>query len=75
MFDGNALKRLREDKGMSPSDLAGHVGISRQMVHLYESGASEPRYGVAMDLARALGVEVKEFDHDAEPATPEATRG
>ena len=39
---GNRLKQLREKKGLKQEVLAKKLGITQQMVSLYEKNISEP---------------------------------
>ena len=44
MFE-QRLYRLRKERGISQEELADIVGVSRQAVQKWESGASQPQYG------------------------------
>jgi transcriptional regulator with XRE-family HTH domain len=52
---GERIKRLRERKGWSLSDLAIESGISRSFVHQIEKGTSAPTQDKIAKLATALG--------------------
>ena len=56
-----ALKRVREDKAMSQSQLARLSGVSRAMVNHLESGKRNPSVIVAHALATALGVNLADM--------------
>ena len=51
----NNLRALRERAGISASDLAARVSVSRQSIHAMEAGSYVPNTGIALALARALG--------------------
>jgi transcriptional regulator with XRE-family HTH domain len=55
---GMKLKKAREAKGLSQSDLAKKAGVSRAYVFRLEAGGSDPTVGVLQRLAKALGVPV-----------------
>lgn len=54
----NRIKQLREEKGISQSDVANAVGITRQAVSLYEQGKREPKLEIWQKLAEFFGVTV-----------------
>lgn len=53
---GENIKKLREQHGMSQSELAAKIGKSRTAVWQYERGETIPRMGVIEDMARLFGV-------------------
>ena len=71
---GANIRRLRSQRGLSPSELARRAGISRQSLLAIEQG-HVPRADTAVKLALALGATVEElFAHGegtwAGPPTP-----
>lgn len=60
---GPRLKGLREDKGLTPTALASHAGVTPGYIHQLERGARGDRLAapVALRIARALGVTVEEL--------------
>lgn len=52
------VRRLREDLGLSQTELASRAGVSRQLVGAVEAGRHLPRVDAALALASVLGVEV-----------------
>lgn len=69
---GERLKQLREKAGLTQYALAKASGVTAQAIANIERG-SEPTWPTVIKLARALGVNVSEFDQgDEEPpaATP-----
>lgn len=66
------LYQLRKEKGLSQENLAGVLGITRQAVQKWESGASRPDMENLVALARYFGVTLDWLITGAEPAQPEA---
>ncbi|EFB62562.1 helix-turn-helix transcriptional regulator [Lactobacillus gasseri] len=54
----NRIKQLREEKGVSQSDVANAVGITRQAVSLYEQGKRAPKLEIWQKLADLFEVSV-----------------
>ncbi len=50
------LKAAREAAGLSRQQLALAVGLTRQVIHLYETGQREPTWSVVQRLADTLHV-------------------
>jgi transcriptional regulator with XRE-family HTH domain len=55
------LRALREARGMSQGELGKHLNTSRQAIHAYESGISQPTLALAIRLADALDVSLDEL--------------
>lgn len=58
---GERVHRLRRVKGLTRSELAERLGVSRQRVGNWERGLNTPTLGVLPALARELGVTVDEL--------------
>ncbi len=58
---GQRVYRLRRAKGLTRSELAGRLGVSRQRVGNWERGLNTPALGILPGLARELGVTVDEL--------------
>ncbi len=56
-FDPEALRRLREARGLSHDSLGAMVRVARPNLIGYEKGRERPGIEVLGDLARALGVD------------------
>lgn len=56
------LKRLREEKGLTPEQLARSVGISPHYLGMIESGEREPDAAIRRSLAWHLGIAGWEAD-------------
>ncbi|MFI2810133.1 helix-turn-helix transcriptional regulator [Microbulbifer sp. JSM ZJ756] len=62
---GQRLAELRRGKGMSQEDLAFLLDVSTETVSHIERGIHGPRFDLLEDIARTLGVHVRElFDFD-----------
>lgn len=55
----NQLASVRRNRGVSASDLACRVGVSRQTIYAIEAGAFVPNTEVTLRLARSLEVAVE----------------
>jgi transcriptional regulator with XRE-family HTH domain len=54
---GDAIRKARNSLLMTQHDLARHVGVSRQMVSRYESGADSPSIQHLAGIARVLEID------------------
>ena len=61
MIDATKIRQIRESKGMSTRALAAESGISTETVYAVEHGKRQPSMRTLGKIARALGVEVKDF--------------
>ena len=52
------ITRLREEAGLTQSDLARRCDVDRRLVHAWERGYSRPGLDTLVRLAEALGVSV-----------------
>jgi transcriptional regulator with XRE-family HTH domain len=53
---GTALRELREQRGVSRSELASALGVPERRIQALEAGRVEPDYLLLVRLAKALGV-------------------
>lgn len=68
-MNGQTLKQLRIDKGLTQDELGDLAGISRQAVLGIENGiVKNPKYETVKALANALGVDTSVFDADVQSA-------
>lgn len=58
---GENLKRLRKERKWTQTDLAEKLGISREAVSMYESGARKPSFENFIALAEIMGVTLDEL--------------
>jgi transcriptional regulator with XRE-family HTH domain len=61
MIDATKIRQIREARGMSTRQLAAEAGISTETVYSVEHGKRQPSMRTLGKIARALGVEVKDF--------------
>ena len=57
----NRVAQFRLQRGMTSSQLAVAVGVSRQSLHAIETGEQIPKVYLAISIANVLGVEVGEL--------------
>ena len=50
------LRQVRLSRGLSQQVLASRLGLSKQAVSNYESGANTPTFNILLQLSRELGV-------------------
>ncbi len=53
---GNKIKQLRIDRGLSQTDLAKRVNITKSMISSYENSMRLPSYDVLLKIARCFHV-------------------
>lgn len=58
---GQNIRKLREARGMSQTDLAKVIGKTRSAVSQYENDANVPRMGVIEDIANYFHVSKSEI--------------
>lgn len=58
---GEAIKAHRTEKQMTQEFVAESLGVSRQAVSKWESGASDPSTSNLLALARLLGISAEEL--------------
>jgi transcriptional regulator with XRE-family HTH domain len=63
---GEAVRRLREERGSSSADLASALGVHETRVQELEAGVRDPDYQLLLALARTLGVRPAELIGRAE---------
>ncbi len=67
-FDGEKLRRLREQANLSQNELAYKAGVrsGSSLVCRWENGTAAPNTANAIALARALGVKLEALYREAE---------
>ncbi len=55
------LKKLREEKGLSQTQLANLVGLKQTTISQYEKGSRTPDLTRAKKISDALGITLDEF--------------
>ena len=61
----HAIKRLREDRGLTQRALAESLGVTDKAVSKWESGASDPSTSNLLALAKLYGVSAEELLREA----------
>lgn len=62
------LRRMREEKGMTQSELAALVGVRRETIVHLERGRYNPSLKLALDLAHVFAVPVETlFQYTEDP--------
>lgn len=64
MSIGANLKRLRTDKGMSQTELAGAVNVTQSMIAQVERGTKALTMELGKKISEVLGVSVNELLED-----------
>jgi XRE family transcriptional regulator, fatty acid utilization regulator len=65
LFLGARLKRLRRDRGLNQSQMAGELGISASYLNHLERNQRPVTAGILLRLAEAFDVDVKAFASDS----------
>ena len=69
------LAILRKNKGLTQDELAKAIGVSRQAVYKWESGASYPEAPKLLEIKALFGISLDDlFDDSFEVAAPEKKR-
>ena len=55
---GAEIKSLREQAGLSQTDLAKELNLSKSIISAYENGTRKPSYAILVKLHEILGVGV-----------------
>lgn len=63
---GEAIRAHRMERGMTQEFVAGELGVSRQAVSKWESGASDPSTSNLLALAKLFGVSAEELLKEVE---------
>ena len=58
---GNRLKEIRTQRGLTQTDLAALVGVSRKTINTVENSVFVPSTILALALAKTLNVTVEEL--------------
>jgi transcriptional regulator with XRE-family HTH domain len=54
---GRAVRRMREERGISADELADATDMTRQRIDVLETGHLDPTYELLLTLAEALGTQ------------------
>jgi transcriptional regulator with XRE-family HTH domain len=66
---GQRIRRIRRERGLSQSALAGQVGLTFQQIQKYENGANRVSALTLVKLAEALGVTTASLLDDLDETT------
>ena len=58
---GEALRKVREARGLRQADLAGRLGVTFQQIQKYESGETRLSASTLVAAGRAMGLPVEAF--------------
>ena len=61
------LKTIRVSKNLRQDDIAERLGVSKQLISMWENGKRFPSLDVFMELVRILGVESNDLAPTANP--------
>ena len=61
MTFGEKIQKLRREAGLSQESFAEQLGVSRQAVSKWESGAADPSTSNLLALAKLFGVPAEEL--------------
>ena len=64
----NHVRRLREERGLTQTDLARTSGCTRQTIIMLEQERYVPSLSLAFAVARSLGAAIEEVFEPEEPA-------
>jgi len=59
----NAVRDLREKRGLTQKELGELVGVSRQAIHAIETGKFDPSIWLAHDLAKLFQIPIEALFH------------
>jgi transcriptional regulator with XRE-family HTH domain len=65
---GKAIRRLREERGITQEGLAHEAGSTVATISSIERGRSNPNWGTVESIAGALGVSIADLAKAAEDA-------
>jgi transcriptional regulator with XRE-family HTH domain len=81
LFLGQAVRQIREQRGLSTDELATSTGVEQARIQALESGRFNPSYDLLILLAEGLGIRPSAFFIRAEeiqavePASKEPDQG
>jgi transcriptional regulator with XRE-family HTH domain len=70
---GREIKKARADKGWKQKDLQASTGLTQKYLSEIEQGKVDPRWGIVLRIATALGISLDQLAREDLPSpTPEA---
>jgi transcriptional regulator with XRE-family HTH domain len=73
-FLGEAIREIREQRGLSPGELASAIGVSRARLVALEEGRVEPDYLLLVAVSKGLGGRTSIFLRAEELAAKDTVR-
>lgn len=61
MDTAESLRQNREERGMTPHELAKAIGVNHQNIYRWESGKTQPSLEMCIKLADYFGVSLDEL--------------
>lgn len=58
---GARMRRIREERGIGPGDMARRIGVSEDQLHAWEGGQGVAPYGTMLKIAEVLGTSLDAF--------------
>lgn len=69
-FLGSRLKEMRDNRGLSTTDLERISSVKQSNISQYENGKKQPKADTVKKLCKALGVEDERYFYDMDLRTP-----
>ncbi len=60
-MENEAMRRLRQEAGLSQAELARRIGVSRQTINMIENGDYNPTIALCINICRVLGVTLNDI--------------
>lgn len=61
MHTGERIKELREKSGMTQTELAEKIGVSKSVISAYEKGIRNPSHKILESISDIFGVSILHF--------------
>lgn len=61
MTGGSALRALREERDLSRTELAYHLGVSKDLIGLYENGRRYPNLAMLRRMSKYFGIGLEQL--------------
>ena len=67
MTQGEMIKKLRKEQGITQKELANRLGLAPQNIAQWETGKRNPKFETLQKLAAALNIDISNFIDYSEP--------
>ena len=74
-FRAAAVPELMRSEGLSPSELAGRLGLTRQAIWSYGAGVTTPQFATILRMAELFGRPLDFFVDDGAEAEANLEKG